>query len=166
VVAAGSANDVRIPWMAGRPGHGQSDEPCSIRDLELGTSCLAPSFSGVFQIVFNEISAAEISQLDTLEQLELFDEFKVNQADLDQLDGHRFGKIERDGKTLYRFRTKDWRLYFEVRDQSVVVHRVLHKGTFSDFVFRSNIPLAEDEELAESKHFWKLIDEGRAARRV
>lgn len=136
------------------------------RHLALGSSGLEPSLLPVFQIVFNEISAAEISQLDTLEQLELFDEFKVSQTDLDQLDGDRFGKIERDGKTLYRFRTKDWRLYFEVKDEAVVVHRVLHKGTFSDFVFRSNIPLAEDEELAESKHFWKLIDEGRAARRV
>lgn len=134
--------------------------------LELGTWHRALSLAGVFQIVFNEISAAEISQLDTLEQLELFDEFKVGQADLDQLDGDRFGKIERDGKTLYRFRTRDWRLYFEVKDEAVVVHRVLHKGTFSDFVFRSNIPLAEDEELAKSKHFWKLIDEGRAARRA
>ncbi len=120
----------------------------------------------MFQIVFNEISAAEISRLDTLEQLELFDEFKVSQADLDRIDGERFGRIERDGKVLYRFRTKDWRIYFEVRDGSVIVHRVLHKGTFSDFVFRSKIPLAEDEELAQSKHVWKLIDEGRAARRV
>lgn len=120
----------------------------------------------MFQIVFNEISAAEISQLDTLEQLDLFEEFKVTQADLDKIDGERFGRIERDGKVLYRFRTKDWRIYFEVKDNAVVVHRVLHKGTFSDFVFRSKIPLAEDEELAQSKHFWKLIDEGRAARRV
>ena len=120
----------------------------------------------MFQIVFNEISAAEISQLDTLEQLDLIEEFKVTQSDLDKLDDERFGRIERDGKVLYRFRTKDWRIYFEVKDQSVVVHRVLHKGTFSDFVFRSKIPLAEDEELAQSKHFWKLIDEGRAARRI
>ncbi|BCX47155.1 hypothetical protein HAHE_10630 [Haloferula helveola] len=120
----------------------------------------------MFQIVFNEISAAEISQLDTLEQLDLLDEFKVTQQDLENIDGERFGKIERDGKTLYRFRARDWRLYFEVKDGSVIVHRLLHKGTFSDFVFRSKIPLAEDEELAESKHFWKLIDEGRAARRV
>jgi len=120
----------------------------------------------VFQIVFNEISAAEISQLDTLDQLELMDEFKVGQDDLENLDGDRFGKIERDGKVLFRFRAKDYRVYFEVKDGSVVVHRVLHKGTFSDWVFRSKIPLAEDEELAQSKHFWKLIDEGRAARRV
>jgi len=120
----------------------------------------------VFQIVFNEISAAELSRLDTLEQLELMDQFKVTQEDLDSLDGERFGKIERDGKKLYRYRAEDWRVYFEVKDGAIVVHRVLHKWTFSDFVFRSKIPLAEDEELAESKHFWKLIDEGRAARKI
>jgi mRNA-degrading endonuclease RelE of RelBE toxin-antitoxin system len=120
----------------------------------------------VFQIVFNEISAAEISRLDTLEQLDLLDEFKVTEKDLENLDGDRFGKIERDGKTLYRFRAKDWRFYFEVKDGQVIVHRVLHKGTFSDFAFRSKIPIGEDEELAKSKHFWKLIDEGRAARRL
>lgn len=121
----------------------------------------------MFQIVFNEISAAEISQLGTLEQLELLDEFKVSEKDLENLDGERFGRIPRDGKTLYRFRAKGWRFYFEVKEGAVIVHRVLHKGTFTDFLFRSKIPLlAEDEELAKSKHFWKLIDEGRAARRV
>jgi hypothetical protein len=119
----------------------------------------------VFQIVFNEISAAEISRLDTLEQLDLLDSFRVSETDLENLDGERFGKIERDGKQLYRFRAKDYRFYFEVKDASVVVHRLLHKGTFSDFLFRSKMPLAEDEALAASKHFWKLIDEGRNAHR-
>lgn len=119
----------------------------------------------VFQIVFNEISAAELSQLDTLEQLELLDEFKVSEKDLESLDNDRFGRIERDGKVLYRFRARDYRFYFEVKDGQVIVHRVLHKGTFSDFLFRSKIPVSEDEELAKSKHFWKLIDEGRQARR-
>ena len=119
----------------------------------------------VFQIVFNEISAAEISSLGTLEQLELLEEFKVGKQDLEQLKCERFGKIDRDGTVLYRFRAKDYRFYFEVKDGSVVVHRVLHKGTFSDFLFRSKMPLGEDEALAGSKHFWKLIDEGRNARR-
>lgn len=126
----------------------------------------------MLQIVFNEISAAEISRLDTLEQLELLDAFKVTEADLHHLeenqddDGQHLGKMVRDGKTLYRFRTEDFRVYFEVADDSVVVHRVLNKNTFSDFMFRSKMPLSEDEELSQSKHFWKLIDEGRNARRM
>ena len=119
----------------------------------------------VFQIVFNEISAKEISQLDTLDQLQLLDEFKVTEKDIENLNDERFGKIERDGKELYRFRSEDWRFYFEVLKEQVVVHRVLHRGTFSDFLFRSKLPMAEDEALAESKHFWNLIDEGRQARR-
>ena len=120
----------------------------------------------MFQIVFNEISAAELSSLGTLEQLELIDEFKVGKEDLANLNGDRFGKIDRDGRVLYRFRAKDYRFYFEVKDGAVIVHRVLHKGTFSDFKFRSKLPVAEDEALANSKHFWKLIDEGRNARRL
>ncbi|MGJ8697501.1 MAG: hypothetical protein ACSHYF_14385 [Verrucomicrobiaceae bacterium] len=120
----------------------------------------------MLQIVFNEISAAEISQLGTLEQLELLDEFKVTQDDLEHLDDERFGMIQRDGKKLYRFRSADWRFYFEVAGDQLVVHRILHKGTFSDFLFRSKLPLGEDEALAESKHFWNLIDEGRNARRT
>ena len=84
----------------------------------------------MLEIVFNELSAAEMSQMNTLEQLELLD------------------------------------LYFEVRDGLVIVHRVLHRGTFSDFLFRSKMTVAEDEELAKSKHFWKLIDEGRNAKHL
>ena len=120
----------------------------------------------MLQIVFNEISAAELSALGTLEQLELIDEFQVSEEDLTDLSCERFGKIDRDGTILYRFRAKDYRFYFEVKEGTVIVHRVLHKGTFSDFKFRSNLPLAEDEALANSKHFWNLIDEGRNARRL
>ena len=118
----------------------------------------------MFQIVFNEISAAEISALGTLEQLELLEEFRVTEQDLNGIENDRFGRIERDGHVFYRYRAKDYRFYFEVKDGAVIVHRVLHKGTFSDFLFRSKMPLGEDEALASSKHFWKLIDEGRNAK--
>ena len=123
-------------------------------------------YSAVLEIVFNELSAAEMSQMNTLEQLELLDQFVVQKSDLEDLNDDKFGLIERDGKKLYRFRTRDWRLYFEVRDGLIIVHRVLHRGTFSDFLFRSKMTLAEDEELAKSKHFWKLIDEGRKAKHL
>ena len=112
-------------------------------------------------MIFNEISAAEISQLDTLTQLELLDEFHVTEEMLDGKD-ERFGKIERDGHTLYRFRSNEHRIYFEVEEDRVLVRRVLDKNSFSDFLFRSSLPMSkEDEELAQSKHFWSLIDEAQ-----
>ncbi len=117
----------------------------------------------MLQIVFNQISAAELSSLDTLDQLELLDAFQVTEADLENLDGDKFAKLERENLTLYRFRTDDYRVYFEVQEDRVIVHRVLHANTFSDFLYRSKMPLAEDEALLKSKHFWTLIEEGRNA---
>lgn len=123
--------------------------------------------SAVFQIIFNEISAAEISQLPTMMQLEVLSEFQVTPEDLENLDGDRFGSLEREGKKLFRYRAKDVRIYFEVTDDhSVLVHRVLTKNTFQDFLYRANLPLSEDEALSESKQFWKLIEEGENAKRV
>jgi mRNA-degrading endonuclease RelE of RelBE toxin-antitoxin system len=123
---------------------------------------------GVFQIIFNELSAAEISQLDTMLQLELLTEFKVAPEDLQGPEGGRFGRMERDGKPLFRHRAKDYRIYFEVVDGGVRVHRVLHKNSLKDFLFRNGSKVAgdEDEVLAKSKSFWKLIEEGQRAKRV
>jgi mRNA-degrading endonuclease RelE of RelBE toxin-antitoxin system len=118
----------------------------------------------VFQIVFNRISAAELSKLDTLTQLELLDQFKVDADTLENLASQtQFGKIERHGRTLYRYRARDYRIYFEVVDGNVVVHRVLHKNTLDDFRYRSKLPLSEDEAVGQSKVFWKLIEEGERA---
>lgn len=119
----------------------------------------------MFQIVFNTISAAELSKFDTLAQLDLLDQFKVTQEVLSEGSDERFDKIERDGVNLYRFRSDDYRVYFEVEDEKVVVHRVLNKGTFSDFLYRSGLPMSpEDSELYQSKHFWNLIEEAKAAK--
>ena len=127
---------------------------------------------GVFQVIFNEISAAEISQLPTLEQLDVLNEFQVKPEDLDGIEESgsetRFGQIERDGKKLYRYRASDVRIYFEVSKDhhSVIVHRVLSKNTFQDFLYRANLPVGDDDSLAKSKQFWALIEEGERARRV
>jgi mRNA-degrading endonuclease RelE of RelBE toxin-antitoxin system len=121
----------------------------------------------VHQIIFNAISAAELSQLDTLAQLDLLDEFKVDEDALEHLaKDARFGKLERSGRTLYRFRGREHRIYFEIIDDQVIVHRILHKNTLDDFLFRSNLPVSEDEALSQSKSFWKLIDEGEKSGRA
>ena len=120
----------------------------------------------MLQIVFNKISAAELSQLDTLTQLELLNEFKVDEEALKTIESQpRFGTIERGGRRLYRYRAREYRLYFEVQQGQVVVHRVLHKNTLDDFRFRSSLPMSEDEAMGKSRTFWKLIEEGEKAGR-
>src|SRR5437763_6980472 len=130
----------------------------------------------MFQIVFNELSAAEMSRLPQELQLDLLAEFQVMPEDLDNLNSEKFGVIEREGKKLYRYRAKDYRIYFERSPEGITIHRVLHKNTIRDFLFRAKLPMteeevgtrgggrrtgeAEDEQLGEMKAVWRLIAEG------
>jgi mRNA-degrading endonuclease RelE of RelBE toxin-antitoxin system len=114
----------------------------------------------MFQIIFNELSAAELSALPKPLQLGLLSEFQILPEDLDKLDGERFGCIERDGKKLYRYRASEYRIYFQPCPEGLTIHRILHRNTLSDFLFRSKLPLAEDDQLGRTKAFWKMIDEG------
>ncbi len=120
----------------------------------------------MFQIVFNEISAAEMSALPTELQLDLLAEFQILPEDLDSLDPERFGHMVREGKTLYRYRASDYRIYFERSGEGILIHRVLHRATIRDFLFRSSLPMVEeDRTLAQKPGFWQLIREGEEARR-
>jgi mRNA-degrading endonuclease RelE of RelBE toxin-antitoxin system len=119
----------------------------------------------MYQIVFNEISAAEMARIPKDLQLELLTEFQFLPDDLDHLDSKAFGIIEREGKRLYRYRTNDYRIYFERSVEGILVHRVLHKNTIRDFLFRSKLPMGEDEQLEQNASFWKLIDEGKKTRK-
>jgi mRNA-degrading endonuclease RelE of RelBE toxin-antitoxin system len=121
--------------------------------------------AAMFEIVFNRISAKEISALPTLQQLELLNEFRVSPDDLENLDQERFGALERDGRTIYRYRAHDLRIYFSVEEGKVMVHRVLHRNSFRDFLYRGGMRVSdEDRELARSGGFWELIEEGENAR--
>jgi len=115
----------------------------------------------MFQIIFNELSAAEMSSLPKLLQLDLLSEFQILPEDLKKLDSKKFGKIEREGKQLFRYRAGDYRIYFEKSPEGITIHRVLHKNTIRDFLFRTKLPMAsEDDQLEKAKEFWKLIEEG------
>ena len=123
----------------------------------------------MFQVIFNELSAAEMSQLPKELQLELLMDFQVMPEDLENLDAvdtGGFGVIKRDGQTLYRYRTTDYRIYFAPHEQGVLVHRVLHKNTIRDFLYRTNLPVDEDVQVSESNGFWELIEEGIRSRQV
>ncbi len=130
----------------------------------------------MLQVVFNEISAAELSNLPTQVQFTIIEAMNVQPDDVEENRlGKRFGLLERGGQKLYRCRAGEWRVYFAVEGAHVKVHRVLHANTLKDFLFRSNLGGAghapatgagEDETLGQSKSFWKLIDEGEKTLKV
>lgn len=113
----------------------------------------------MFQIIFNDLSAAEMAVLPKLLQLEILGEFRVLPDDLENLDPKRFGKVTREGRTLYRYRAGDYRIYFEPHDHGLLIRRVLSKNTIRDFLFRTSLPMTEDDELAGSHAFWELIEQ-------
>ncbi len=115
-----------------------------------------------FQIIFNPISAAELARMPRDLQLNILGEFRGLPQEVLSTDLEHFGKLERNGKTLHRFRLGDYRVYFERHDLGVVVHRILSKNTLKDFRFRSGLPLGEDEALQENPKFWELIEMARA----
>lgn len=112
----------------------------------------------MFQIIFNDRSAGELAQLPKTLQLQILSEFNFLPEDLDKVDPEKFGKLHRAGRNLYRYRTKDYRIYFERHEGGLFIHRVLHKNTLKDFLFRTKLPLAEDEMLQKAPEFWELID--------
>ena len=113
----------------------------------------------MLQIIFNDLSAAEMAALPKLLQLEILGEFQVLPHDLENLDPKLYGKVARDGRTLYRYRAADYRIYFEPHDHGLLIRRVLSKNTIRDVLFRASLPMAEDEQLAGNHKFWELIEQ-------
>src|SRR5579872_6057222 len=118
-----------------------------------------------FQIIFNPTSAAELARMPKELQLNILGEFRglpqqVLNTELDQ-----FGKLERAGRILHRFRLGDYRIYFERHDLGVVVHRILSRNTLKDFYFRSGLRVDEDEALQQNPKFWELIEAARTSAR-
>lgn len=91
-------------------------------------------------------------------QLYILGEFRGLPQEVLTSELERFGKLERNGKTLVRFRIGEYRVYFERHELGLIVHRILSRNSLKDFRFRSSLPMGEDEALQENPKFWELID--------
>lgn len=110
-----------------------------------------------FQIIFNPTSAGELARMPKDLQLAILGEFRGLPQEVISTELERYGKLERKGRILHRFRIGDYRIYFERHELGLLVHRVLSKNSLKDFLFRSSLPLGEDESLQENPKFWALI---------
>lgn len=116
-----------------------------------------------FQIIFNPTSAAELARMPKELQLQILGDFRGLPQEVMSSELERFGKLERHGKVLHRFRLGDYRIYFEKHALGIVVHRILNRNTVKDFLFRSRLPVREDEALQENPKFWEMIDKAQSA---
>jgi mRNA-degrading endonuclease RelE of RelBE toxin-antitoxin system len=116
-----------------------------------------------FQIIFNPTSAAELARMPKELQLQILGEFRGLPQQVMSTDGDEFGKLERAGHILQRFRVGDYRVYFERHDLGVVVHRILSRHTLKDFFFRSGLKMDEDEALQQNPKFWEMIEAAKTA---
>jgi mRNA-degrading endonuclease RelE of RelBE toxin-antitoxin system len=119
-----------------------------------------------FQIIFNPTSAAELSRMPRDLQLQILGDFRGLPQEVMSTELERFGKLERSGKVLHRFRLGDYRVYFERHELGVVVHRILNRNSLKDFLFRSSLPTGEDEALEKNPKFWDLIENSKSSAKV
>jgi mRNA-degrading endonuclease RelE of RelBE toxin-antitoxin system len=110
-----------------------------------------------FQIIFTPTGAAELSKMPKELQLQILGEFRGLPQEVISTELERFGKLERDGHVLHRFRVGDYRIYFERHELGVLVQRILSRNSLKDFLFRSSLPLGEDEALQDNPKFWELM---------
>jgi hypothetical protein len=51
-------------------------------------------------------------------------------------------------------------------EQQLSFYLALFSFAFRDFLFRSKLPLAEDDQLGKTREFWKLIEQGERTRKT
>jgi mRNA-degrading endonuclease RelE of RelBE toxin-antitoxin system len=114
---------------------------------------------GMLQIIFSQVSAKELSSMPRQVQIEVLDGFQVLPTDFENAD-EKFGILTRGGKTIYRYRVKDYRIYFEKKDGMINVLCILNKNSLKDFFYRTKLPISEDQLLEENPKFWQLLEAG------
>ncbi len=112
----------------------------------------------MYQITFSNQSMDELNKLEILEQMQLVE--RITNLTPQQLARPRepLGKFHREGKTLYRLRAGEFRLYFEVSEDLINNHYMLHKNTLTDFIVRTKLPLSEEQLVEQHQSFWKYLE--------
>ena len=112
----------------------------------------------MYQITFSHQSMGELNKLDKATQMELVEKFSSITLDRLQKPSKELGQLHRDGKVFYRLRAGDFRIYFELIDDTLYSHYILQKDTWSDFAFRCKLPVNDDSLVEQHSSFWKFLD--------
>jgi len=113
----------------------------------------------MYQVNFSDQSIRELNKLDKFVQMGLVEQISSLTPESLRKPDESIGKFHRNGKTLFRLRANDFRLYFEKQSDGVLFCQyVLHRNTLTDFIFRFKMPISEEQMAEQHDSFWKYID--------
>ncbi|WP_309399582.1 type II toxin-antitoxin system RelE family toxin [Cerasicoccus maritimus] len=113
----------------------------------------------MFEVTFSDQSMSMLNRLDIMIQMPIIEKFSsLTSKDLNA-GGDEVGKFERGGKAYYRLRAGEYRIYFEVVNESrLLSHYILHKHTLADFIFRFKLPYNEETLVEQNQSFWQYVE--------
>ena len=80
----------------------------------------------MFQVNFSEQSMHELNQLDTRSQMLLVEVVSTLKHEQLENPNEELGRFHRNGKTYYRVRAGEFRIYFEQEGDALFAHYILH----------------------------------------
>ncbi|MDD3178854.1 MAG: cytotoxic translational repressor of toxin-antitoxin stability system [Opitutaceae bacterium] len=100
----------------------------------------------------------ELNKLETRAQIEAIE--PISQIKASDLAHPRepLGKFHRQGREFYRLRAGDFRFYFEVLNDTIHTHYILHKDSLEDLLFRMKLPVSEQQLFEQDSKFWKYLE--------
>ncbi len=100
----------------------------------------------------------ELNRLDKLAQLEVIEPLATLKPAALAAPREPLGRFSRGGRTLYRLRSGEFRFYFEVSGDQLVVDYILHRNSLEDFLLRNKLPVSEQQLVEQHSKFWKYLE--------
>jgi mRNA interferase RelE/StbE len=85
----------------------------------------------MYQVNFSEQSMKELNQLDITKQMEIAEIISSITKEALANPTEALQSFHRDKTVYYRVRANDFRIYFELKDEQLFAHYILHKNTLS-----------------------------------
>ena len=112
----------------------------------------------MYQVNFSDQSMHELNKLDKLTQMEVI--MPLGSLTASDLANPRepLGRFKRGRQTFFRFRSGEYRIYFRVEGDSLHTDYILHSKTLTDFIFRTKLPISEEQLVEQHSSFWKYLE--------
>ncbi len=111
-----------------------------------------------FQVTFSDQAMTELNKLLPHHQMIILEELGNLTPDTLNTSNELIGAFMRDSIQYHRLRVDEYRIYFEIKEDVIFCHYILHQHSLTDFVFRFKLPVSEEQMIEQHSSFWKYLE--------